>query len=136
MIPSLCNYTLSFRLLLTPGQILPSLYKPLRPDLFPVFLTGREENRSRNDAPKVWYNKNVMKKSEPINKIRKCFHREWLLIAVDQTSPKTYAPLTGRLLFHSPHRDEVHDAIRRWKKRLTLVTYSDDRLPAGYALAL
>lgn len=73
-------------------------------------------------------------KSQPINRIRKRYHREWLLIAVDRLSPRTRLPLTGHLLAHSPHRDGVHDAIRRWRG-LTLVTYSDDQLPAGYVVA-
>ena len=73
-------------------------------------------------------------KSQPINQIRKRFRREWLLIAVDRMNPRTKVPMEGHLLAHSPHRDEIHTAMLRWK-RLTLVTYSDDRLPAGYATA-
>jgi len=73
-------------------------------------------------------------KSEPVNRIRQRFHREWLLIAVDQVDSHTQTPLTGRLLSHSPHRDEIYDAMLR-RKGLALVTYSEDRLPAGYATA-
>jgi len=73
-------------------------------------------------------------KSDPINKIRKRFHREWLLIAVDRLGPRTKTPLTGHLLVHSRSRDDIYNAMMR-RKGLTLVTYSDDRLPAGYAVA-
>ena len=72
--------------------------------------------------------------SQPIHRIRKRFHHEWLLVAVDRIDPHTKVPLTGRLLAHSPHRDKVHDAMLR-RKGLALVTYSDDRLPVGYAVA-
>lgn len=73
-------------------------------------------------------------KSQPIDQIRKRYHREWLLIAVDRVSPRTHVPASGRLLAHSPHRDEIHDAMVH-HRALTLVTYSDDQLPAGYAVA-
>jgi hypothetical protein len=73
-------------------------------------------------------------KSRAIQQIRRGFRREWLLIAVDRLDPRTQVPITGRLLVHSPHRDEVYDAMLR-RKGLTLVTYSEDRLPAGYATA-
>ena len=75
-----------------------------------------------------------MLKVEPIEKIRRRFKREWLLIAVKKMDEATTTPLTGRLLVHSPHREEVHDAMLR-RKGLSLITYSDDRLPAGYAIA-
>ncbi|MBI2870835.1 MAG: hypothetical protein HYY14_03905 [Candidatus Omnitrophica bacterium] len=57
-----------------------------------------------------------------------------MLIAVDEMDRATTTPKRGRLLAHSPNRDEVYQAMLRHKK-LTLVTYSDDRLPAGYAVA-
>ena len=73
-------------------------------------------------------------KSQAINQIRRRFHREWLLIAVDRLNPRTQVPMSGRLLFHSPNRDEVHDDMLR-RKGLALITYSDDQLPANYAVA-
>ena len=73
-------------------------------------------------------------KSQAIRHIRRRFHHEWLLIAVDRLDPKTQTPISGRLLAHSPHRDDVYDATLR-RRGLALVTYSDDRLPAGYATA-
>jgi hypothetical protein len=73
-------------------------------------------------------------KTLSVEQIRKRFHREWLLIAADRVDPRTQVPLTGRLLAHSPHRDEVYD---RWVKAkgLTVVLYSEKKLPQGYAVA-
>jgi len=73
-------------------------------------------------------------KNQSIKKIRKRFHREWLLIAVDKMDEQRCIPLRGHLLVHSPHRDEIYDASLR-RKGLALTTFSDDRLPAGYATA-
>lgn len=75
-----------------------------------------------------------MRHSEPIQKIRKRFRKEWLLIAVDRMNSKTTTPVAGRVLAHSPRREEIHDAMLR-RKGLALITYSEDRLPAGYAVA-
>ncbi len=72
-----------------------------------------------------------MTRSESIEKIRKRFRQQWLLIALDKATTK---PKTGKLLAHSPRRDEIHNAMLR-RKGLALVTYSDDKLPAGYAVA-
>lgn len=73
-------------------------------------------------------------KSEPIEQIRKRFHREWLLIAADRVDPRTQAPIRGRLLAHSPYRDEIYDRLTK-AKGLTLALYSDKTLPHGYAVA-
>jgi len=73
-------------------------------------------------------------KSKPIQDIRKRFRREWLLIRADRIDPRTQVPLSGRLLAHSPHRDEVYDRLVR-SKGLTFVLYSDMSLPHGYAVA-
>ena len=73
-------------------------------------------------------------KSEPLNRLRKRFHREWLLVAVDQVDPKTQAPLQGRLLAHSPHRDEIYDRLVK-AKGLSVAVYSETTLPQGYAVA-
>ncbi len=73
-------------------------------------------------------------KSELVTKIRKRFHREWLLIAIARLNPRTQEPISGRLLFHSPHRDEVYDRFVK-VKGLTLVLFSEDTLPQGYAVA-
>jgi len=73
-------------------------------------------------------------RSQNIETLRKKFKREWLLIAVDKTDESTTTPLTGRLLAHSPHRDEVYHKERKHKGH-TLTVYSEDSFPKGYATA-
>lgn len=73
-------------------------------------------------------------KSQKIEGIRKKFHREWLLIVIDKMDESTTIPLTGRLLAHSPHRDEI-DRLDLKYKRHTLTVYSEDEFPKGYAAA-
>ena len=73
-------------------------------------------------------------KIQPINQIRKRFHREWLLIAIDEMDAVRTVPIRGHLLIHSANRDEIYEAMLR-RKGLTLASFSDDRLPAGYATA-
>ena len=65
-------------------------------------------------------------KSEKINKIRKQFHHEWLLIAVDQMDKSTTTPLTGRLLAHSPHPMEIHKAAMKSNEKHLMTEYSED----------
>lgn len=73
-------------------------------------------------------------KSQPIDYIRKRFHREWLLIGVDRLDPRTQVPLRGHLLAHSPHRDEIYDRLVK-APGLTVALYSEKTLPHGYAVA-
>jgi len=73
-------------------------------------------------------------KSQPIERIRKRFHREWLLVSVDRMEPRTQVPVSGRLLAHSPRRDEIYKRLVN-ARGLTCVLYSDKRLPHGYAVA-
>ena len=73
-------------------------------------------------------------KHQPIEQIRKRFRREWLLVAVDRLDPRTQVPLSGRLLAHSPRRDEVYKRFIS-ARGLTCVLYSDKTLPQGYAVA-
>ena len=83
------------------------------------------------------YTKNTMKPmsvSQSIEGLRRRFHREWLLIAVDEIDQATTTPRRGRLLAHSPHRDELY-AKERSVRGLTLTVYSDDHLPQGFAAA-
>ncbi len=77
---------------------------------------------------------NPSAKVEPIEKIRKRFRREWLLIALDRVDEDTTTPVTGTLIAHSPHRDEIHRKIGSRPKRLYVV-YSEDDFPKGYAAA-
>ena len=81
----------------------------------------------------LWYNKIGMK-SQPIEQIRKRFHREWLLIAVDKLNPRTQEPLRGRLLAHSPRRNEIYERMVK-AEGLTFTLYSEKSLPQGYAIA-
>jgi len=72
--------------------------------------------------------------STNIQKLRKRFHDEWLLIAVDKIDESTTMPLKGRLLVHSKDRDEIYQKMLRYKHN-TYLTYSEDSLPKGYAVA-
>ena len=73
-------------------------------------------------------------KPQRIETIRKRFRREWLLIAVDRVDPRTQVPIRGRLLAHSPHREEIYDRLAK-AKGLALALYSETTLPQGYAVA-
>ena len=73
-------------------------------------------------------------KNQPIEQIRKRFRREWLLVAVDRLDPRTQIPVSGRLLAHSPRRNEVYKRLVS-ARGLTCVVYSDKTLPQGYAVA-
>ena len=72
--------------------------------------------------------------SQLIDRIRRRFHREWLLIAVDRVDPRTQEPIRGRLLAHSPRRDDIYDRLVN-AKGLTVAVYSEKTLPQGYAVA-
>lgn len=74
---------------------------------------------------------------QKIETIKKRYHREWLLIAVDEMDESTTTPISGKLITHSSHRDEIYRKLLSIKKRkwLPLVEYSEDNLPKGYAAA-
>ena len=72
--------------------------------------------------------------SRSIEQIRRRYTREWLLIAIDEMDDATTTPQRGRLLVHSPHRDEVDRASIRYPKP-ALVVFSEDTFPPGYAAA-
>ena len=75
-------------------------------------------------------------KSEKIDTIKKDFQREWLLIAVDKVDKSTTTPISGRLIAHSPHRDEVYRRLMPLRRKHDiLIEYSEDTLPKGYAAA-
>lgn len=73
-------------------------------------------------------------KTAAIEKIRKRYHREWLLILVDEMDESTTTPLTGRLVAHSAHRDEIYEKART-HKQTALIVYSEDAFPKGFAAA-
>ena len=75
-------------------------------------------------------------KTQKIETIKKGFHREWLLIAVDKVDESTTTPISGKLIIHSPYRDEIYRKLFTLpQKRNILVEYSEDKLPKGYAAA-
>ena len=69
-----------------------------------------------------------------IENLRKKYHKEWLLIAIKDIDKKTTIPRTGRLLAHSPHRDEIDQKSINYH-RPALVVYSEDKFPKGYVAA-
>jgi len=75
-----------------------------------------------------------MPRSESIEKLKKRFRREWLLIAVDKMDEATTTPQRGRLLAHSPHRHDIYARSRRYP-RPALIVYSEDDFPKGFAAA-
>lgn len=64
-------------------------------------------------------------KPENIEMIRKQFHHEWLLIAVDEMDQTTSTPLKGHLLAHSPDPLDIHKVAMKHDGLLTTI-YSDD----------
>ena len=76
-------------------------------------------------------------KSQKIEKLKKSFHREWLLIAIDQLDETTTTPISGKLIAHSPHRDEIYQQLikKSPKTKKILVEYSEDSFPKGYVAA-
>ena len=74
------------------------------------------------------------RQSQPIEKLRRRFSDEWLLVQVDQFDPQTTTPLTGRLLAHSKLRDTLEQEVTR-RKGLIYLVYGSDTLPQGYAAA-
>ncbi len=75
-----------------------------------------------------------MTKIDSIDHIRQRYKREWLLIAIEKMDKATTTPLRGRLLAHSPHRDDVDRASIKYPKP-ALVVFSEDTFPPGYAAA-
>lgn len=76
-------------------------------------------------------------KSQRIERLRRAFPHEWLLIEVDHFDARTTTPVTGRLLAHSQLRDPLEHQVARAKhtKRLTYLVFGSDTLPQGYAAA-
>ena len=75
-------------------------------------------------------------KSEKIDKIKNKFHREWLLIAVHEMNESTTTPIAGKLIAHSPHRDEIYRMLlKRPRTKKVLMEYSEDSFPKGFAAA-
>lgn len=73
-------------------------------------------------------------KSEQIKTIKSRFNHEWLLIKVDKMDVQSTTPISGRLIAHSPMREEIYKKSIK-VKGITLIDYSDDAFPKGYAAA-
>ncbi len=75
-------------------------------------------------------------KNESIKSIKKRFNREWLLIAIGKTDEATTTPVSGRLIAHSPHREDIYQALaKNPKSKKVLIEYSSDVFPKGFAAA-
>jgi hypothetical protein len=68
-----------------------------------------------------------------IDKIRKKYKNEWLLIRVTVADEKDQ-PLEGEVLLHSKNRDEIYDAQKNLKDYL-YITYSGEMPKKGFAVA-
>jgi len=74
--------------------------------------------------------------SQKIETIKKRCHNEWLLIAVDKIDETTTTPISGKLIAHSPRRDEVYRKLLSFKRKWpVLVAYSEDTMPKGFVAA-
>lgn len=81
------------------------------------------------------HKKNIAK-SDKIESIKKRYTREWLLIAVDKSDASTTTPISGKLIAHSPHREDIYQKlITPPKVKKLLVEYSEDTFPEGFAAA-
>ncbi len=72
--------------------------------------------------------------SQKIETIKKRYQNEWLLITIDKMDESTTIPISGKLIAHSPQRDEIYEEEMRCRGN-TLTLYSEDKLPKGYAAA-
>lgn len=73
-------------------------------------------------------------KTLAIEEIRRRYKRQWLMIAVEKMDEATSIPIRGRLIAHSPHRDEIDRASIKYPKP-ALVVFSEDSFPPGYVAA-
>lgn len=73
-------------------------------------------------------------KIEKIADIKKKFKNEWVLIEVTETDKTTSTIIKGRLIAHSPNRDEISKRDLSFRG-FTLIDYSEDKFPKGYAAA-
>jgi len=73
------------------------------------------------------------KEARPIINFKRKFKKEWLLIKPTKID-KTNNPLQGILLAHSKSREEIYHVAQKIKAHL-YITFSEDSLPKGYAVA-
>ncbi|MBU1062179.1 MAG: hypothetical protein KJ957_07090 [Candidatus Omnitrophica bacterium] len=71
--------------------------------------------------------------SQTIEEIKKRHRQEWLLISVDKVDESTTTPISGRLIAHSPQRDEIYKKLLVFKRRKpVLISYSEDTAPGNF----
>jgi hypothetical protein len=68
-----------------------------------------------------------------IEKIRRKYKNEWLLIKVTAADEKDQ-PIEGQVILHSKNRDEIYEAQKNLKDYL-YVTYSGEMPKKGVAVA-
>jgi hypothetical protein len=73
-------------------------------------------------------------KDQKIADIKKRFKNEWLLIEITDMDRATTTIRRGRLLAHSANRDEIYRKDMT-NKKFTLIDYSENKMPKGYAAA-
>ena len=74
-------------------------------------------------------------KTQKIKNIRKRFPDEWLLIEVDKTNEATNTSISGKLISHSPCRDQIYKKLMSVKSKLPiLVDYAQHKLPKDVAV--
>jgi len=68
-----------------------------------------------------------------IEKIRRKYKNEWLLIRVTVADEKDQ-PIEGEIVLHSKNRDEIYEAQKNLKEYL-YITYSGEMPKKGFAVA-
>lgn len=66
-----------------------------------------------------------MTSSMPISEIRKAFHNEWLLVAVDSVDETTTTPVTGTLVDHAASPEPLLEEASKSQSEM-LVIFSED----------
>ena len=73
-------------------------------------------------------------KADPIEKIQKRYHDEWLLIRVTEFDRKRTLVISGKLIAHRKKREDLYPLERKYIKTLTLVTHTGERPDYGILL--
>jgi len=73
---------------------------------------------------------------QKIQALKKKYRRQWLLIAVGKIDESTTMPISGKIIAHSPRRDEIYRKLLSLKRKWpVMVSYSEDTMPKGFAAA-
>ena len=105
-------------------------------DIWPGHRASSLKPHQKNDIVFDDMKRKKTTKATNIEKIKKRFRREWLLIQVKDVDERSTTPLTGWLLSHSPHRHDIYHKLLslKWRDKM-LVEYSEDTLPKGMIAA-